>query len=123
MSGTTEVREVPLLRAGRWERSETERWGDVFNPSTGAAIARVPLSTAAEVDRVVQAAHAAFPAWAETPPVERARVMFRYRDLMDRHAGELAALVTREHGKTAAEAKGSVQRGLEVIEFACGLPS
>src|SRR5439155_19971644 len=71
----------------------------------------------------VGAAGGALPAWAETPPVERAGLMFRFRDRLDRHAGELAALVTREHGKTLAEARGSVQRGVEMVEFAAGIPS
>jgi malonate-semialdehyde dehydrogenase (acetylating) / methylmalonate-semialdehyde dehydrogenase len=117
------VPELSYLSGGRWQASDTARWGEVFNPSTGAVIARVPFCTAAEVDRAVCAADAAFPAWAATPVVERARVMFRYRDLLVRHADELAALVTREHGKTRAEAKASVQRGIEVVEFACGIPS
>src|SRR5438270_1885830 len=118
----SEVAEVPILCGGRWEGSRAARWGEVFNPSTGQVIARVPFSPEVEVDRVVRAAAAALPAWAETPPVERARLMFRFRDLLDRHAGELAALVTREHGKTLADAMGSVQRGIEVVEFACGIP-
>src|SRR5437763_4617853 len=118
-----DISEVPILCAGRWESSRAARWGEVFNPSTGQAIARVPFSPAEEVDRVARAAAAALPAWAETPPIERARLMFRFRDLLDRHAGELAALVTREHGKTLAEARGSVQRGSEMVEFAAGIPS
>ena len=76
-----------------------------------------------DVDRAVQAAAAALPAWAETPAVERARVMFRFRELLARHADELARLVTREHGKTLGEARASVQRGIEMVEFACGIPS
>jgi malonate-semialdehyde dehydrogenase (acetylating) / methylmalonate-semialdehyde dehydrogenase len=75
------------------------------------------------VDRVVRAAARAQPDWGETPPVDRARLMFRYRDRLERHAEDLAALVTREHGKTLAEARGSVQRGIEMVEFAAGLPS
>ncbi len=86
-------------------------------------IARVPFCTAEEVDRAVQAAAAALPAWAETPVVERARVMFRFRDKLAAHAEELANLVTREHGKTLAEARASIHRGVEVVEFACGVPS
>jgi malonate-semialdehyde dehydrogenase (acetylating)/methylmalonate-semialdehyde dehydrogenase len=115
--------EIPLLCAGRWENSAAGRWGDVFNPSTGERIARVPLCTSAEVDRVVQAAAAALAAWADAPVVERARVMFRFRELLVRHADELAGLVTREHGKARAESRASVQRGIEMVEFACGIPS
>jgi malonate-semialdehyde dehydrogenase (acetylating)/methylmalonate-semialdehyde dehydrogenase len=118
-----QVAEVPLLVGGRWDTSATQRWGDVFNPSTGQAIARVPMCTAADVDRVVQAAAAALPAWSETPVVERARIMFRFRELVQKHYDDLAATVTREHGKTRAEARASVQRGIEMIEFACGIPS
>src|SRR6266545_1482786 len=115
--------EVPLLCGGHWERSASERWGDVYNPSTGERIARVPLCGAAEVDRVVKAAAEALPAWADRPVVERARVMFRFRELLVKHADELAALVTREHGKTRSEARASVERGIEMVEFACGIPS
>src|SRR5438105_2788933 len=115
--------EVPILRGGRWEASRAERWGDVFNPSTGQVIARVPFCPAEEVDQVVRAAAAAQPAWAETPSVERARLMFRFHELLERHASELAALITREHGKTLVEARGSVQRGIEMVEFAAGIPS
>src|SRR4051794_18514762 len=104
---------VPLLIAGRWREVRAERSGPVYNPSTGRVIARVPLCGAAEVDEAVRAAAAALPAWAETPAVERARVLFRFRDRLETHADGLAALVTREHGKTLAEARASVQRGLE----------
>jgi malonate-semialdehyde dehydrogenase (acetylating)/methylmalonate-semialdehyde dehydrogenase len=114
---------VKMLVGGRWEASRSARLGPVYNPSNGQVIAAVPFSTAEEVDRAVQAAAAAQPAWAETPVVERARVMFRFRDRIAANAEELAALVTREHGKTLAEARASVQRGIEVVEFACGVPS
>jgi malonate-semialdehyde dehydrogenase (acetylating)/methylmalonate-semialdehyde dehydrogenase len=115
--------DVPLLCAGRWAVSAAGRWGNVSNPSTGQPIARVPLCSADEVDRVVQGAAAALPAWADAPVVERARIMFRFRELLGRHADDLAALVTREHGKTLAESRASVQRGIEMVEFACGIPS
>jgi malonate-semialdehyde dehydrogenase (acetylating)/methylmalonate-semialdehyde dehydrogenase len=117
------VQPVKLLVGGRWEVSRSERSGEVYNPSTGRVIARVPSCTAEEVNRAVLAAAAALPAWAETPAVERARLMFRFRELMVRHADELAHSVTREHGKTLAEARASVQRGVEMVEFACGIPS
>lgn len=117
------VEEVKLLSGGKWISSSAKRWGEVFNPSTGKVIAKVPFCDAAEIDRVVQAAAKALPKWAETPVVERARVMFRYRELMNKHFDELAALVTREHGKTAPEARASVLRGIEMVEFAAGIPS
>jgi malonate-semialdehyde dehydrogenase (acetylating)/methylmalonate-semialdehyde dehydrogenase len=117
------VETVKMLVAGRWEPSTSERLGKVYNPSTGRVIAHVPMCTAADVDRAVRAAAAALPGWAEIPVVERARVMFRFRDLLVRHADELARCVTREHGKTLAESRASVQRGVEMVEFACGIPS
>jgi malonate-semialdehyde dehydrogenase (acetylating)/methylmalonate-semialdehyde dehydrogenase len=114
---------VPMLVAGRWEPSRSDRTGAVYNPSTGKVIARVPLCTAAEVDLAVKAAAAALPEWADTPAVDRARYLFRYRDKLEQHTDELARLVTREHGKTLSEARASVQRGVEMVEFACGIPS
>ncbi len=114
---------VKMLIGGRWEASGSSRSGPVFNPSNGSIIAKVPFCAADEVDRAVQAAASALPAWAETPVVDRARVMFRFREQLAAHAEELAHLVTREHGKTIAEARASVQRGVEVVEFACGVPS
>lgn len=123
ISQATSVETVKMLRGGAWVDSESSRFGDVFNPSTGQVIARVPLCTAGEVGRVIEAAAEALPAWAETPVVERAQLMFRYRELLKQHFEELASIVTREHGKTLAEARASVQRGVEMIEFACGIPS
>lgn len=114
---------VKLLIAGKWETGRGSRSGDVYNPSTGRVLARVPLCTTDDVDRAVQAAAKALPAWAETPVVERAQVMFRFRELLVRHRDDLAQCVTREHGKTLSEARASVQRGIEVVEFACGVPS
>ena len=114
---------VPFLIGGHWTTSRSGRFGPVYNPSTGEVIATVPFCTAEEVDRVVQTAAAAFPAWAETPIVERARVMFQFRERLAAHADELASLATREHGKTLGESRASVQRGIEMVEFACGIPS
>src|SRR5690606_15703954 len=76
----------------------------------------------AEVDSAVRSASAAAPAWAATPPLRRARVLFRFRDLVEREAGEIATLISREHGKTISDARGEIVRGLEVVEFACGIP-
>jgi malonate-semialdehyde dehydrogenase (acetylating) / methylmalonate-semialdehyde dehydrogenase len=119
----TKIDTLPILRGGKWIEPKTSRFGDVFNPSTGQVIARVPYCDAKQTGEVVEAAAAALPAWAETPVVERARVMFRFRALMEENFEELAALVTREHGKTLSEARAEVNRGIEVIEFACGIPS
>ena len=92
-------------------------------PATGEPYAQVPLSDAASVDRVVRSAQSAFPAWRDTPVAERARVLFRYRQLLEGEAESLARIVSHDHGKTLADAKGEVQRGIEVVEFACGMPS
>ncbi|MAF64056.1 MAG: methylmalonate-semialdehyde dehydrogenase (CoA acylating) [Planctomycetes bacterium] len=120
---TEQITDVSVLRAGRWEDGQTDRWADVFNPSTGQVIARVPLCTPAQVDAVVAAAARAQTAWGNTSVVERARVMFRLRQLVERDFEALSRLITREHGKTLAESRAEVQRGLEMVEFACGIPS
>lgn len=119
MSTTT----VPLFIAGRREPSSSTRRGEVYNPSTGKVQAEVPYATVEEVDKAVRVAYDALPAWAETPAVERARVLFRFRERMHAKFEELAALVTREHGKTLVEARAEMQRGIEMVEFACGIPS
>ncbi|HEX5675611.1 MAG TPA: aldehyde dehydrogenase family protein, partial [Azonexus sp.] len=98
------------------------RMGDVFNPATGEVIRRVPLASRSDIDAAVAAARAAFPAWRETTPLRRARILTRFRELMEQHRDELARLTSEEHGKTLADAAGSVQRGIEVIEFASGVP-
>src|SRR3954453_15584797 len=114
---------IPQLSGGKWTELSNEGRGEVYNPSTGQEIGSVPFATAAQTGKVVEAASAALPAWAETPVVERAKLMFRFRALLEQNFEELAALVTREHGKTLAEARAEVNRGIEVVEFACGIPS
>ncbi|MEC9167226.1 MAG: aldehyde dehydrogenase family protein, partial [Pseudomonadota bacterium] len=99
-----------------------DRFGDVFNPATGEVQAQVALADPATVDAVVDAAKAAFPAWADTPPLRRARVMFKFRELLEDNLKAFAALVTAEHGKVLSDAEGSIIRGLEVVEFAAGIP-
>lgn len=98
------------------------RHGQVFDPATGAVTGQVPLASAAEAQAAVAAARAAWPAWRDTPALKRARVLFRFRELVEKHRDELARLITAEHGKTLGDAAGSLQRGLEVVEFACGIP-
>ncbi|MDE2427395.1 MAG: CoA-acylating methylmalonate-semialdehyde dehydrogenase [Burkholderiales bacterium] len=98
------------------------RQQDVFNPATGEVIARVALAGMDEVNAVVAAAKAAAPDWAETAPLKRARVMFRFKELLGQHHRELATLITREHGKVLSDAMGEVTRGIEIVEFACGMP-
>ena len=107
---------------GRKVAGASGRFGDVFNPATGELSARVPLASAAETATAVEAAAAAFPAWRDTPPLQRARVMFRFKELLEHRLDELAELVAAEHGKVLSDARGSVIRGLEVVEFACGVP-
>ncbi len=99
-----------------------ERFADVYNPALGEPCARVALASDDDVAAAVAAAGAAFPAWAATPPLARARVLFNYLQLCQRHTDEFAALVVREHGKTFADARGEVARGIEVVEFAVGIP-
>jgi len=108
---------------GRWVPSRASEFHDVHNPATGETIARTPLSTGADVDAAVAAATKAFPAWRDTPPVARSKILFRFRELLEEHFEDLAATVTREHGKTLEESRGSVRRGIECVEVACGTPS
>ncbi|UPT63582.1 MAG: CoA-acylating methylmalonate-semialdehyde dehydrogenase [Hyphomonadaceae bacterium JAD_PAG50586_4] len=98
------------------------RHSDVFNPNTGAVQARVALANAREIDAAVQSAAKAFPGWASTNPQRRARVMFAFKQLVEKNMDDLAHLLSSEHGKVIADSKGDIQRGLEVIEFACGIP-
>src|SRR5471030_952458 len=102
--------------------TDSGRYADVYNPALGEPVARVALGTVAEVDAAVQAAAAAFTSWSATPPLTRARVLFRYLQLCQQHTDEFATMLTREHGKTFADAQGEVARGIEMIEFAVGIP-
>ncbi|MEO8715269.1 MAG: CoA-acylating methylmalonate-semialdehyde dehydrogenase, partial [Acetobacteraceae bacterium] len=117
------MREIGHFIGGRMVAGDGGRFGDVFNPASGEVAAKVALASAAEVDQAVAAATKAFPAWAAMPPLRRARVMFRLRDLLERDRAKLSAAITAEHGKVLSDADGEVQRGLEVVEFACGIPS
>jgi malonate-semialdehyde dehydrogenase (acetylating)/methylmalonate-semialdehyde dehydrogenase len=117
------VEAVPNYVDGRWVASAAEVCVDVHNPALGLVIARTPLSTPDEVDAAVKAAARALPAWADTPPVVRARTMFAFKALLEEHFEEISAIVTTEHGKTLDEARGSVRRGIECVEVACGAPS
>jgi len=109
--------------AGEWVTSQSSDRLDVTNPATGEKLAEVPMSTAADVDVAVGAAADAFEAWRRVPPVQRARYLFRFRDLLDEHRHELAELCTREHGKTLAESMSDIGRGIENVEHACGIPT
>ena len=116
------MRDIGHFIGGRHVAGSTGRHGDVFDPNTGQVQAHVALADPAEVDAAVAAAKAAQPAWAETNPQRRARVLFEFRRLLEANMDSLAELLASEHGKVVADAKGDVQRGLEVIEFACGIP-
>ncbi|BBK33028.1 malonate-semialdehyde dehydrogenase (acetylating)/methylmalonate-semialdehyde dehydrogenase [Stella humosa] len=108
--------------AGKPTAGQSGRFGDVFNPATGEVTARVPLATQQELDAAVAAATAAWPAWAATPPLRRARVMFKFKEILERNKEVLARAITLEHGKVLSDAEGEVIRGTEVVEFACGIP-
>ncbi len=112
-----------FLCNGEWQDSSSTREGKLYNPSTGGVIGSVPFCTPDEVEQVIQAAANALPPWSQTPVVERAQIIFRFRELLKHNTNELAALLTREHGKTLAESRASVQRGVEMVEFSCGIPS
>ncbi len=121
-SASRTVADLPFWIAGRRQAPHSPRRGEVTNPATGAVIHLVPLADAQDVDRAVQAAAAALPGWRATPALRRARILTRFRELMEQHQKELAGLVSEEHGKVFLDAMGSVQRGIEVVEFASGAP-
>ena len=107
---------------GRSVGGNSGRQADVFNPATGSVTGKVALASSGEVADAVAAAQAAFPAWADTPPIRRARVMFKFLELLNRHKDELASAITAEHGKVFTDAQGEVARGIDIVEFACGIP-
>ncbi len=107
---------------GRLVAGTSGRTQDVFNPATGAVTGKVALASTAEVSAAVAAAQAAFPAWADTPPIRRARILFKFLELINAHKDELAHCITAEHGKVFTDAQGEVTRGIDIIEFACGIP-
>ncbi|WP_421617695.1 CoA-acylating methylmalonate-semialdehyde dehydrogenase [Brevibacillus sp. TJ4] len=108
---------------GQWVDADASRYEDVPNPATGELLARVPLSSKEDVDKAVQAAKAAFPSWSATPVVDRARIMFRFQALLLQHQDELAQMITMENGKNLPEAQAELLRGIEMVEFACGMPT
>lgn len=116
------IRTVTNWIDGKRRESASERFGKVYDSATGEQCAAVAMSSEADVAAAVAAAEAAFAGWSRTPVLRRARVMFRLKELIERDRAEIAALITLEHGKVLSDAAGSVQRGLEVVEFACGIP-
>jgi malonate-semialdehyde dehydrogenase (acetylating) / methylmalonate-semialdehyde dehydrogenase len=122
-SSKVTARAVRNFIGGRWEQPAAARTEPVYNPATGEVIAETPLSTKADVDRAVQAAAKAFPAWSSTPVIQRMQILFRFKALLEEHFQELGAMVTLENGKGIGDATGEVRRGIEVVEFACGMPT
>lgn len=124
---STSVRDQDLPQLSHWiggarVAGASGRFSDVYHPASGRVQARVPLASVTEVGKAVEAAAAAFPAWSAQPPLRRARVLFRFREIYERRIDEIAATINREHGKVFSDAKGEAMRGLEVIEFAVGIP-
>ncbi|WP_081591597.1 CoA-acylating methylmalonate-semialdehyde dehydrogenase, partial [Pseudomonas avellanae] len=108
---------------GQANNGDGERYSDVFNPAIGTVQARVALASVKTVDEAVASAKAAFPGWADQSSLRRARVMFKFKELLDQHHDELAQIICREHGKVLSDARGEVVRGIEIVEFACGAPN
>jgi malonate-semialdehyde dehydrogenase (acetylating) / methylmalonate-semialdehyde dehydrogenase len=116
------MRTINHFVGGKDVAGTSGRFADVFNPATGEVQAKVALASKAEVDAAVKIAAEAFPKWSSTPPLMRARVMFRFKQLIEENMDKMAQIVTSEHGKVISDAKGSITRGLEVVEFATGIP-
>src|SRR5271163_4557217 len=119
---TQSLESVPHWIGGKTVGGQSKSFADVFNPATGEVKRRVPLDGTAELEQAIAAATAAFPEWSNLPPLRRARVLFRFRDLLEKNTDRLAAIITSEHGKVLDDARGEVTRGLEVVEFATGIP-
>ncbi len=122
MTPYTDNAEVAQYIAGQRTSGQSQRTQPVYNPATGAVARQVRLGEATDVATAVAAAQAAFPAWADTPPLRRSRVMFKFLELLNQHRDELARMITAEHGKVFTDAQGEVTRGIEIVEFACGIP-
>ena len=116
------MREIGHFVGGKEVKGTSGRFGDVFNPNTGEVQAKVALAKHSEVEHAIAVAELAQPAWAATNPQRRARVFFRFLELVQKDTENLAKLLSSEHGKTIADSKGDIQRGVEVVEFACGIP-
>src|SRR6059036_4024419 len=113
---------IPLFIGGEPVRSRSARTGQVTNPATGTVIRYVPMANADDIDAAVTAAHKALSGWRATPPLRRARTIQKFLTLLQANVNNLARLISEEHGKTLPDAVGSVERGIEVVEFACGIP-
>ena len=100
----------------------SKRRGKVFNPATGEQTAEIKLGTTEDVNKAVQSAKKAYVSWSNTPPLQRARVMFKFKEIIEKNSDELTKIIVSEHGKVYEDAKGSLVRGLEIVEYACGIP-
>src|SRR4051794_17511025 len=114
----TAVRNIKFFVNGAWEDAAANAFHPVYNPATGQVIARVPYATADDVDRAARTAHAAFLNWREVPVVDRVQIFYRYKSLLDKHADEIARILTTENGKTLEDARGSVKRAIQMVEVA-----
>jgi malonate-semialdehyde dehydrogenase (acetylating)/methylmalonate-semialdehyde dehydrogenase len=123
MNHYTDSNDVMHFINGQHVAGNGARKQAVYNPATGQVSRQLHLADAEDVHAAVACAMQAFPAWADTPPIRRARVMFRFLELMNQHRDELAAIITAEHGKVFSDAQGEVSRGIDIIEFACGIPN
>ncbi|HYW42191.1 MAG TPA: CoA-acylating methylmalonate-semialdehyde dehydrogenase [Bryobacteraceae bacterium] len=119
----TKIETVSYLINGAWETPDGRTLHPVTNPATGAVMAQVPFATASDVDRAVRTAHEAFLKWRDVPVVDRCQVLYRYKALLEKHAGEVAGILTRENGKTLDDSKAEVRRMIQMVEVACGMPS
>ncbi|WP_099221767.1 methylmalonate-semialdehyde dehydrogenase [Listeria costaricensis] len=119
----TEVRKLKNFIGGKWVESNTDKYEDVYNPATGEVICQVPISTRAELDAAAEIAQSAFEKWSKVAVPRRARILFNFQQLLQKHKTELAKLITIENGKNLSEALGEVGRGIENVEFAAGTPS
>src|SRR5690349_2015276 len=119
------VAEVEALNyvAGEWHRSRSSDFMEIFNPATTELLARVPLAGRDDVAEAVSAASRAFPAWRRTPPQNRIQYLFKFKQLLEGHSEEIARLITEENGKTLVESRAELQRGIENVEVACGIPT
>ena len=119
---SVQLQTLPLWIGGKAVAAKSTRTGQITNPATGEVIRHVPMANAVDIDSAVRKAEAALPAWRDTPPLRRARVMQKFLTLLQANAKEIARIVSEEHGKTLPDALGSLERGIEVVEFACGIP-
>ncbi|MFA6566973.1 MAG: CoA-acylating methylmalonate-semialdehyde dehydrogenase [Victivallales bacterium] len=119
----SKIEKLKFFAGGKWHESKTDKYMDIYDPSTGAVIAKTPCCTEEEVKSAIKSASAAFPAWSETPAVKRVQVLYKFRELLEKHLDELTTIVCRENGKVWEEAKGDILKAKEATEFACGIPS